>query len=385
MAFHAVILSDGIMPFVLGGMQRHTSLFVKYLIEAGHRVSLFHSLPHGHKEPTQSEILEALQIANAHHDQLRIFTFHWPKLFGIPGHYIAENWVYSQKLFRRFSKEGLDPDLILAKGFTGLAFFQYSSNHKIPVLTHIHGYEMYQHDIDFKGFIRNRMLRVLSRIVLKRSTYLISYGGKITGLLKEQGVQAHRIFENPSGVLPSWLAEKDEIGVGETNKVVFLGRSERRKGIDEIKKAISTFHGDIEFHFIGPIEAFQIQGKKLVFHGVVKEESRLKNLLTQMDILLCPSYAEGMPNVIMEGMARGLAVISTDVGAVSLLVSSENGWMVEPGDVQSLVAVFHDISKLDSQLLVQKKKASRELIENFVWPRPIVLFEGELKRHQILA
>ena len=47
------------------------------------------------------------------------------------------------------------------------------------------------------------------------------------------------------------------------------------------------------------------------------------------DILICPSYSEGMPNVILEGMSRGLAIITTDVGANELLVSNENGKLIK--------------------------------------------------------
>jgi glycosyltransferase involved in cell wall biosynthesis len=43
-----------------------------------------------------------------------------------------------------------------------------------------------------------------------------------------------------------------------------------------------------------------------------------------------------MPNVIMEGMARGLAVLTTDVGAISSVVNQDNGWFVKPGNSQDL-------------------------------------------------
>ena len=55
------------------------------------------------------------------------------------------------------------------------------------------------------------------------------------------------------------------------------------------------------------------------------------------DVLVVPSLSEGMPTVILEAMARGKAVIATDVGAVSDLVSEEE-WCVdsEPGSVEEL-------------------------------------------------
>ena len=51
---------------------------------------------------------------------------------------------------------------------------------------------------------------------------------------------------------------------------------------------------------------------------------------------MCPSYSEGMPNVIMEAMSRGLAIIATDVGAVSKLVDEENGWLINPRGLEKL-------------------------------------------------
>ena len=49
-----------------------------------------------------------------------------------------------------------------------------------------------------------------------------------------------------------------------------------------------------------------------------------------------PSLSEGMPTVILEAMARGKAVIATDVGAVSELVSEENGVLIQAGSVEEL-------------------------------------------------
>ncbi|MBK7816242.1 MAG: glycosyltransferase [Sphingobacteriaceae bacterium] len=36
------------------------------------------------------------------------------------------------------------------------------------------------------------------------------------------------------------------------------------------------------------------------------------------DVLICPSFSEGFPNVILEAMSNGLAVAATNVGAVEL-------------------------------------------------------------------
>jgi glycosyltransferase involved in cell wall biosynthesis len=57
----------------------------------------------------------------------------------------------------------------------------------------------------------------------------------------------------------------------------------------------------------------------------------------QADALVLPSFAEGVPVVLMEAMASGKPVIATQVGGVSELVEDGvSGFVVPPGDPQSL-------------------------------------------------
>ena len=39
-----------------------------------------------------------------------------------------------------------------------------------------------------------------------------------------------------------------------------------------------------------------------------------------------------MPNVILEAMAAGLAVVATDVGATAVLIRPETGWLLKSGE-----------------------------------------------------
>jgi starch synthase (maltosyl-transferring) len=50
------------------------------------------------------------------------------------------------------------------------------------------------------------------------------------------------------------------------------------------------------------------------------------------DVLVLPSHWEGMPNVVLEAMAAGRAVVATEVeGTVDLVRPKETGWLVPPG------------------------------------------------------
>ena len=54
-------------------------------------------------------------------------------------------------------------------------------------------------------------------------------------------------------------------------------------------------------------------------------------------ILLLPSFSEGFPNSMLEGMAAGLAFIGAPVGAVpEVITDGVEGFLVPPGDADAL-------------------------------------------------
>jgi glycosyltransferase involved in cell wall biosynthesis len=60
-------------------------------------------------------------------------------------------------------------------------------------------------------------------------------------------------------------------------------------------------------------------------------------LLESADILVLPSYAEGMAMSVLEGMSYGLCVVCTPVGSLQYVIENEvTGLIVEPGNVAGL-------------------------------------------------
>ena len=102
-------------------------------------------------------------------------------------------------------------------------------------------------------------------------------------------------------------------------------------------------------------------GSNVIFAGFAGQDEVLA-YLQRSDILLLPSFAEGVPVSLMEAMACGLPVIATYVGGVVELVEhARTGQMVSAGDVQGLeqaIARYLD----DGELRARVSRQGREKI-----------------------
>lgn len=78
----------------------------------------------------------------------------------------------------------------------------------------------------------------------------------------------------------------------------------------------------------------------------------VKQYLAKSTALVLPSFAEGLPVVIMEAMAQYRPVLSTYVAGIPELVRpGETGWLVPAGDVHALVDALEDLISADPKQL----------------------------------
>lgn len=127
---------------------------------------------------------------------------------------------------------------------------------------------------------------------------------------------------------------------------VMLGRLGERKGtydlIDAIENVTKTIPdvkcylaGDGDIDKCSSIIKEKYLENNISIEGWADFDKKLK-LLKQSSVLVLPSYNEGLPMAILEGMACGKAIISTTVGAIPEVVKEENGILIEPGDIEKL-------------------------------------------------
>lgn len=371
------LITDGIWPYVLGGMQKHSYYLCKYLAGKKIHVDLFHFNRSGY------DISRLEFFSEEEKRYITPFLVDFPKSLPFPGHYLYNSYRHSRLIFGQIKDRLSSYDLIYTKGFTGWYLIQQKHLKKIscaPIGVKFHGYEMFQKPPNLKTRLQHIfLLRAPVRALSQQADLVFSYGGKITGIIESIGVKKEHIIELPSGVEEATLV-KAVRPVSAPLRFLFLGRYERRKGIEELNAAIRMLFAagqqqNAEFHFIGPVPGNKrLRSPGVIYHGEIRDKARLQELLRQSDILICPSWSEGLPNVILEAMANGLAVIATDVGATSILVSEKTGWLLEASKPETIYQVLAGIISDPSPVFQKKQNALALISSRFTWEKLIEEF-----------
>lgn len=377
------LITDGIWPYVLGGMQKHSYYLCKYLAQQNVYVDLYHF------NQSNYDISKLEFFTEEERIYINSIIIDFPKSLPFPGHYIYNSYKHSKLIFEAIKDKLPIYDFIYTKGFTGWVLINQKSNGKIKcakIGVKFHGYEMFQKAPDFKIKLQHFfLLRNPVKIISQKADIVFSYGGKITDIIRSLDVTPEKIIELPSGVESNSLSNEIK-PAGQILRFLFLGRYERRKGIEELNDAISTIVSKeqkqkTEFHFIGPIpQEKHLQNKAVIYHGEIRDRVKLTAAIKNCDVLICPSWSEGMPNVILEAMANGLTVIATDVGAVNVLVNEKTGYLID-NSVPELIR--NEIEKIlassKEELDSKKQNALNYIKESFVWEKLINKFLNSIK------
>ena len=377
------LITDGISPYVIGGMQRHSFYLAKYFAKNKVHVDLFHF--------NQSSLNIGLLDCFTEEEKkyIKSFVIPFPKLGKLPGHYIRESKKYSEIIFEIIKPKLKTYDFIYSKGFSGWKLIlEKNKGLKCPPIgINFHGYEMFQEpDNRLSSKLKKKFMNFFAKKIIEKSDYVFSYGSKITELLiQEVHIPENKIIEIPSAIEDKWLLN----GIKQTNPIInflFIGRYDERKGLKELNSVLNDLlkNNELEFkfQFIGPIiNEAKIIHNKIEYLGEIRDDANMKKHLEKADVIVCPSYSEGMPNVIIEAMANKMAVIASDVGAVNLLVNEQNGLLISPKNTIELKSAILHYIKLDNGKLVEQQNNSYEIIKNkFLWDEIIVTTLTQIKK-----
>lgn len=121
-------------------------------------------------------------------------------------------------------------------------------------------------------------------------------------------------------------------------------------------------------------ENLVVQAAELGIAGAVTftgglDNDRVAGLYRSADVMINPSLADNMPISILEALACGVPVVSTDVGGVPYLVTHDKtALLVSPGDDRAMAEAVISILG-DPDLGKRLVKAGQDGIDDYTWPR----------------
>ena len=93
----------------------------------------------------------------------------------------------------------------------------------------------------------------------------------------------------------------------------------------------------------------------------------MSSVYAEHEIFVLPSLMEGMPLVLLEAMASGMPVVTTESsGMTDLVENSHDGLLVIPGDTESLSAAIIRLCR-EPELRVRLGSAAQEKMKRYTW------------------
>ena len=351
----------------MGGMQKHSAYLLRYLLKSAVDVTLIH--------PGPKSIADSLPEFKG---ELNEIIVKMPIQGPWPWSYLRTSYAYSIKVSEQLLKSSKDVQFVYAQGFSAWNLIELRRKGRFnkPIGVNFHGLEMFQVASGLKQRAIQSMFRGPVSFNLKNADVAYSLGTGLTKILHEKvKLDSYKISQIPIALEESWVrTDKQKDFSNSVRKFLFIGRYERRKGVEELTEVIGQKEWDnAEFHFIGPIpKSKQIKKPCVHYHGRLDSEQRIREIIDDCHVLLVPSYSEGMPTVIMEAMARGLLIVASEVGAVSDQVNESNGILIKPGDTVQLMSAIQAMMELPIDRVKAMSVHSIKTMESkFVWSKVI--------------
>lgn len=218
----------------------------------------------------------------------------------------------------------------------------------VPVVLHLHAAQLHHFyatlPAPVRAFVRWTFARATRCVVLGKAAQDF--------VVRELAVPQARVEIINNGVPEPSLPRQPLSAQGARARVFFLGNLSERKGVSDLLQALSLSEQaaqgkvDVVFAGGGDVDAYTAKARQLKIDGFTRfvgwaDQKQAAQWMASSDVLVLPSYDEGLPLVILEALAYGVAVICTPVGEIPFnLKDGHEALFVPPGDTRALAAAL---------------------------------------------
>lgn len=239
---------------------------------------------------------------------------------------------------------------------------------RLPYVITAHGSDVPGYNPDrFK--LAHTLLAPVWRMIVRKADRLVSPSTALADLIDKRDSLA-QVEIIPNGI------DTDKFTPSEhrKNRILVVTRMFERKGVQYLLQALVGFAHGYEIHIVGdgpylPVLKRQIDDKDMTvkFWGYLDNQSpEIRDLYERSKIFVFPSVAENCPIVLLEAMASGLAIVTTEGTGCAELVG-DAAVLVKRRDAESIRTALETLIADPGLIDELGKAARRRLEERFGW------------------
>jgi glycosyltransferase involved in cell wall biosynthesis len=220
---------------------------------------------------------------------------------------------------------------------------------------------------------RDQLLERVERLLAARTDLMLFQSAEDLERARSAGYRSRLVYLG-NGVEDEWFDVPAPRGRRGPLRALFVGRLVREKGLIELLDAVadvpdvqltvaggqlSSERDGAEALLLDRASSPRLAGRVRVLGSIPK--TRLREEMAATDVVVLPSYREGMPRSLIEGLAAGRPVIATDIrGCRELVEHGRNGYLVPVRDSTALAAALRLMRDLTDECYDELSRTARE-------------------------
>jgi glycosyltransferase involved in cell wall biosynthesis len=367
-----ILMTSYEFPPIGGGGAAVVAGLSRELVASGHEVDL---VTMSFREHPREELMDGVRVYRVPCLRKTKHSCSTPEAFS----YVAGAMPTVHRLLSRHRYDIGHAHFILPDG---LLVWQAQRYAGLPYIITAHG-------SDVPGYNPHR-LHTAHKLVRPVWQAVVEGAGRIVcpSRILEQLVHAQHPASGKTTVIPNGLQVGPSPERPRGPQVLMVTRMLERKGAQYLLAALAHTPIAAEVHLVGDgpyLPELRRQADALrspaKFWGWLDNSSReLREIYDRSGIFVLPSEAENFPIVLLEAMAAGLAIVTTE-GTGCAEVVGDAGLLVPPRDLDALGRALHQL--VDDADLRQRlgTAARRRILENFTWQAVAQRYLEEYARH----